>query len=182
MYVPDIAFAGGFVNETQIFKSMAMSDLGSGPTVKAIAMARSPITAVMKAEYFTELSKKNQLPADFAKTYTSDPAKFMIAYSELEKQYGSDAKKIPIGAVGLYTYWHDRIGVGLQQLMAGSRKFKLNCIARNDIASISERATRVTGIPMISDIEADLMSRILLDGESAVEAPKIKSKAKAKSL
>lgn len=182
MYVPDIAFAGGFVNETQIFKSMAMSDLGSGPTVKAIAMARSPITAVMKAEYFSELSKKNQLPADFAKTYTSDPAKFMIAYSELEKQYGSDAKKIPIGAVGLYTYWHDRIGVGLQQLMAGSRKFKLSCIARSDIASISERATRVTGIPMISDVESDLMSRILLDGESAAEAPKIKSKAKAKSL
>ena len=182
MYVPDIAFAGGFVNETQIFKSMAMSDLGSGPTVKAIAMARAPITAVMKAEYFSELSKKNQLPADFAKTYTSDPAKFMIAYSELEKEYGSDAKKIPIGAIGLYTYWHDRIGVGLQQLMAGSRKFKLNCIARNDIASISERATRVTGIPMISDIESDLMSRILLDGESAAEAPKIKTRAKAKSF
>ncbi len=164
MYVPDIAFAGGFVNETQIFKSMAMSDLGSGPTVKAIAMARAPITAVMKATYFNELSKKNELPPGFAKVYTSDPAKFMIAYSELEKKFGKDAKKLPPGAVGLYTYWHDRIGTGLQQLMAGSRKFKLDCISRSDIASISERAAKVTGIPMISEIESDLMSRILLDG------------------
>ena len=86
MYVPDIAFAGGFVNETQIYKSMAMSDLGSGPTVKAIAMARAPITAVMKADYFNSLSKKSDLPAGFAKTYTSDPSKFMIAYSDLEKR------------------------------------------------------------------------------------------------
>jgi hypothetical protein len=61
---------------------MAMSDLGSGPTVKAIAMARAPITAVMKATYFNELSKKNELPPGFAKVYTSDPAKFMIAYTK----------------------------------------------------------------------------------------------------
>lgn len=166
MYVPDIAFAGGFVNETQIYKSMAMSDLGNGPMVKAIAMARAPITAVMKAEYFQELSKKNDLPASFSKAYTSDPNKFMIAYSELEEKFGSDVKNIPIGAIGLYTYWHDRIGVGLQQLMAGARKFRLDCISRGDIASITERAAKVTGIPMVSEMEEDLMAKILLDGAS----------------
>jgi len=169
MYVPDIAFAGGFVNETQIFKSMAMSDLGSGPTVKAIAMARASIAAVMKSTYFNELSKKNELPPGFAKVYTSDPTKFMITYSELEKKFGKDIQKIPPGAIGLYTYWHDRIGTGLQQLMAGSRKFKLDLISRGDIASISERATKVTGIPMISDIESDLMSRILLESSGTAD-------------
>jgi len=180
MYVPDIAFAGGFVNETQIYKSMAMSDLGTGPTVKAVAMARAPITAVMKADYFAQLSKKNDLPAQFAKAYTSDPNKFMIAHSDLEKIYGKDVKNIPMGAIGLYTYWHDRVGVGLQQLMAGARKFKLHCIARGDIASISERATRVTGIPMISEVENDLMARILLDGasEEAISVKVAKRKAK----
>lgn len=183
MYVPDIAFAGGFVNETQIFKSMAMSDLGTGPTVKAIAMARASITAVMKAEYFSELAKKNELPPTFSKVYSSDPAKFMIAYNELENEYGADAKKIPMGAIGLYTYWHDRIGVGLQQLMAGARKFKLNCISRGDIASITERAAKVTGIPMISDVESDLMSRILLDGagDSPVEYAHASKKARVSS-
>ena len=57
-----IAFAGGFVNETRTYKSMAMSDLGTGPTVKDIAMARAPITGVMKADYFAQLSKNNDLP------------------------------------------------------------------------------------------------------------------------
>jgi hypothetical protein len=157
-----------------------MSDLGSGPTVKAIAMARAPITAVMKADYFAALSKKGDLPPSFAKTYTSDPGKFMIAYSELEKKYGKEVKKIPVGAIGLYTYWHDRIGVGLQQLMAGARKWNLGCISRGDIASISERATQVTGIPMIQDVEADLMARILLDG-SGEEAAPMKAKAGKKA-
>jgi hypothetical protein len=78
--------------------------------------------------------------------------------------------------MGLYTYWHDRIGVGLQQLMAGARKWNLSCISRSDIASISERATQVTGIPMLQDVERDLMARILLDG-SGEEAAPVKSKA-----
>jgi hypothetical protein len=56
--------------------------------------------------------------------------------------------------------------------MAGARKWNLGCISRGDIASISERATQVTGIPMIQDVEADLMARILLEAplEEAVPA------------
>ena len=104
----------------------------------------------------------------------------MIAYNELEKTYAKDVKNIPLGAVGLYTYWHDRVGVGLQQLMAGARKFKLGCISRGDIASISERATKVTGIPMISEIENDLMARILLDGAGEEAVPVKVAKRKAK--
>ncbi len=58
-HIPDIIMAGGFVNETQIFKAIAMSNLGdgNGPYVKAVAMARAPIAAVMKSDYFVELSK-----------------------------------------------------------------------------------------------------------------------------
>ncbi len=104
----------------------------------------------------------------------------MIAYADLEKKYGKEVKKIPVGAIGLYTYWHDRLGVGLQQLMAGARKWNLASISRGDIASISERATQVTGIPMIQDVEAELMARILLDG-SGDEAVTVKSKAGKKA-
>ncbi|TLM97329.1 FMN-binding glutamate synthase family protein, partial [bacterium] len=35
-HVPDISMAGGFMNETQILKAIAMSNLGGGPAVKAI--------------------------------------------------------------------------------------------------------------------------------------------------
>lgn len=160
-YVPDIAFAGGFVNETQMFKSMAMSDLGGGPHVKAIAMARAPITAVMKAEHFVELANKGKLPRLFEQNYGANPEQFFITMSDLADEYGARARDIPAGAVGLYTYYVDRLGTGLKQLMAGSRKFKLNLISRNDIASISETAEKVTGIPTLDKLESDLMESIL---------------------
>jgi hypothetical protein len=38
-------------------------------------------------------------------------------------KYGERFKEIPWGAVGLYTYI-DKMRVGLQQLMAGARKWK----------------------------------------------------------
>ncbi|AGN26113.1 glutamate synthase [Candidatus Methanomassiliicoccus intestinalis] len=147
-FVPDICFAGGFTNETQMFKSMAMSNLGDGPIVKAIAMARSPLTAVMKSQYFARLAETGKLPAQFASGYGDDPNKFFMLSSQIQKRY-PDKKvgvDIPWGAVGLHTYFTDRIGEGLKQLMAGSRKFKLECLARDDIASLSEVAARITGI------------------------------------
>ncbi len=160
-HIPDIAMAGGFINEAQIFKSIAMSNFGEGPYVKAIATARAPITAVMKAKHYVELAQKDELPRGFAAMYGNRPEQFFIATTELEEQFGSDAKKIPWGAVGLYTYFHDRTGVGLQQLMAGSRKWKLDLIDREDLASLTERAKRVTGIPLIDEIEQDAMEQIL---------------------
>jgi hypothetical protein len=55
----------------------------------------------------------------------------------------------------------DRVGVGLKQLLAGNRKWKLELVNRNDLMSLSERAARVTGIPMPDDVEKDAIERIL---------------------
>ena len=41
-YVPDIIMAGGFINETQIFKAIAMSNFGDGPIVKGCLLYTSP--------------------------------------------------------------------------------------------------------------------------------------------
>jgi hypothetical protein len=161
-YVPDISMAGGFINETQIFKSIAMSNFGNGPFIKAITMARSPLTAVMKSQYFTDLAKQKKLPKDFTDQYGADPSKFFIAVPELREKYGAKFKNIPLPAVGLYTYLNDRIGVGFKQLMAGTRKWKLDLIDRSDLASLSKVASDVTGIPMMNEVEADLFEQILL--------------------
>ena len=40
----------------------------------------------------------------------------------------------------------DRIGEGLKQLMAGTRKFKLDLLKRDDIAALTEYASKVTGV------------------------------------
>ena len=161
-YVPDMSMAGGFINETQMYKAIAMSNFGNGPFIKSITMARSPLTAAMKSLYFTELAEKGRLPRDFANKYGNDPEKFFIATEELKTEYGSKiGNEIPWPAVGVYTYLYERLGIGLKQMLAGSRKFKLDLIDRGDIASMSKLAAEVTGIPMLHELEADLFEEIL---------------------
>lgn len=160
-YVPDLIMAGGFINETQMFKSIAISNFGGVPFVKAILMARSPLTAVMKSAYFTELAKEGKLPKLFVARYTANPEKFFIGTAELKKRFGKDFSKIPWEAIGLYDYLVGRVATGLQQLMAGARKWRLDLIRRSDIASLTERAAKVTGIPLIEDVESDAIERIL---------------------
>ncbi|NQE05817.1 hypothetical protein C5S32_08095 [ANME-1 cluster archaeon GoMg1] len=161
-YVPDMSMAGGFINETQMYKAIAMSNFGNGPFIKSITMARSPLTAAMKSLYFTELAEKGRLPRDFANKYGNSPERFFIAAEELKKEYGSKiGNEIPWSAVGVYTYMYERLGIGLKQMLAGSRKFKLDLIDRGDIASLSKLAAEVTGIPMLHELEEELFEVIL---------------------
>lgn len=155
-FVPDICFAGGFTNESQIYKAMAMSNLGDGPLVKAVAMARAPITAAMKSQYFARLAENGKLPRSFAEEYSSDPANFFVMASEIQKRFPEKklGQDIPWGAVGLTTFLEDRIGEGLKQLLAGSRKFRLDLLERDDIASLSEYASKVTGIETFDQMAA----------------------------
>ncbi|MEJ2745903.1 MAG: glutamate synthase-related protein, partial [bacterium] len=160
-YVPDIVIAGGFINETQIFKAIAMSNYGDGPIVKGVAMARAPITAAMKADYFTKLAEAEDLPRSFRERYGDDPAKFFITMTELKSQFGKViGKELPWTAVGVYTYF-DRIKVGLQQLIAGCKKFRLDLIDRDDLASLTPLSRDVTKIPMIHEYDGKSFEDIL---------------------
>jgi glutamate synthase domain-containing protein 2 len=160
-YVPDLVMAGGFIEETSILKAIALSNFGEGPLVKAVLMGRSPITAVMKSSYFKQLAQENKLPRVFAERYGATPDKFFIATPELKKKYGERFSEIPLEAVGVYTYLTDRVGVGLRQMMAGARKWRLDLLDRNDLMSLSERATKVTGVPMADEIEKGAVEKIL---------------------
>jgi len=160
-HVPDILMAGGFINETQIFKAIALSNFGDGPYVKGILMGRGPLCAVMKSSYFVELSREGKLPKAFRDHHGATPEKFFICTPELKRCYGERFSEIPWEAVGLYTYLHDRIKVGLMQLLAGARKWRLDLIDRNDLVALSERAAKVTGIPLVEEAEADAIERIL---------------------
>lgn len=161
-HVPDLVMAGGFINETQIFKAIAMSNFGDGPLVKAVLMARAPLTAVMKSSYFVELAEKGQLPRSFADRYGSKPERFFVCASELKNALGERFKDVPWPAVGLYSFLRGRIGVGLQQLLAGARKWKLDLIDRGDIAALTERAAKVTGIPLVEELDAEAVEKVLL--------------------
>jgi hypothetical protein len=67
------------------------------------------------------------------------------------------------GAVGIYTF-SQRLKVGLQQLMAGSRNFSLKSISRKDLMSLTEEAQKVSGIPYVMDAYRKEAEKIL-DGK-----------------
>jgi hypothetical protein len=159
-HVPDLAMAGGFIDETQAYKSIAMSNFGDEPYIKAVLMGRSSLTAVMKAAYFIELYENGKLPRSFTERYGDKPEQFFIATPDLKTEYGERFEEIPWEAVGLFSY-ADRVKIGLQQLMAGSRKWKLNLLDRTDLVALTERAARVTGIQLIEEAESDAIERIL---------------------
>jgi hypothetical protein len=138
-----------------------MSNFGDGPMVKAVLLGRSPITACMKSSYFAQLAKEGRLARTFADRFGTTPEKFFISAPKLKEQYGERFSEIPWEGVGVYTYLHDRIGVGLMQLLAGSRKWKLDLISRKELMALTERASKVTGIPLPEDSETDEIERIL---------------------
>ncbi|TFG03763.1 MAG: FMN-binding glutamate synthase family protein [Promethearchaeota archaeon] len=143
---PTIAIAGGFANETQMFKALAMG----APYVKCIAMARAPLTAAMKAKYVGSAIESNDVSPGMLKSLgfpkTKDPLTLTLseAFIEYEKLKAiKDKGYIPPSAVGVYTYFASKLGIGLKQLLAGVRKFNLELITRDDIAYLSQRAGEV---------------------------------------
>lgn len=84
----------------------------------------------------------------------------------LRQKLGHRFSKLPVGAIGIYTYYQ-RLAQGLRQLMAGARKFGLKYIDGTDIASLTMEASCITGIPHVSDIEAEEVNEILDGVEQA---------------
>ncbi len=154
-YVPDIILAGGFTLEDQMFKGIALAS----PYVKAIGMARSPLAAVMVAKTLGNTIDSGQLPIYLERLGKTREDIFVTA-DTLKREYGADYDKIPTAAIGLYTYY-ERLAHGLRQLMNGSRKFALEYITRNDIAALTPEAARVSDIPLVSDLDAEEVERIL---------------------
>ena len=54
-----------------------------------------------------------------------------------------------------------RLKQGLKQLMCGARKFALEYITRDDIASLTHKAEKITGIPFIMDCDKEEAEKIL---------------------
>ncbi len=146
-YIPSICIAGGFALEDQMYKGLALA----APYVSAIGMARSPLTAVMVGKTVGRMISEGKLTADLRK-YGESAEQIFAANHKLKARYGADFKKIPPGAVGLYTYV-DRLATGLQQLMCGARKFAVGYISRDDLVSLTPEGAAVTGIPHV--LEAD---------------------------
>ncbi len=154
-HVPDIALAGGFILEDQMFKGLSLA----APYCKAIAMSRAPLAAAMVGKTIGNAINSGNAPV-YIERFGKDVESVFVTAEGLKRKYGKDYERIPTGAMGLYTYY-ERLAQGLRQFMAGSRKFGIDHITTNDIAALTPEASRVSGIPMVSDIDAKEVDKIL---------------------
>lgn len=154
-YVPPVAIAGGFTLEDHLFKGLALG----APHIKAIGMARSPLTAAMVGKTVGEAVKKGKVPPEYEK-YGLTIDQIFIAASELREKMNSEFDSLPVGAIGVYSYF-ERLAQGLRQLMCGARKFALRHISRDDLAALTREAAEITGIRYIMEVDAEEVENIL---------------------
>ncbi len=155
-YLPAIAVAGGFTFEDQIFKGLALG----APFVKLVGMARAPLAAAMVGKTIGKAIENLQLPV-YIRRFGTKRDEIFVTSTFLRKELGDEEfEKIPAGAIGLYTYY-ERLAHGLRQIMAGSRKFSVEYISRDDIASLTREASDISGIKYIMDVDKDEVEKIL---------------------
>ncbi len=154
-FIPDCAMAGGLALEDHIFKAIALA----APYIKAICLGRASMTAAMVGNTIGEMIKKGKVPADIAK-YGTDIEHVFILAAKLKDKYGKDFERIPAGTIGMLTYF-DRLNAGLQQFMAGARKFALKYISRHDLVALTREASDVSGIPYVMESDQEEVEKIL---------------------
>ena len=164
--VVDLSFAGGFALEDSIFKGLALG----APYTKLICMGRAIMVpgflgANVEGVINPERKEKvfgnwDNLPKTVADIGTK-PAQIFASYFDLQKKIKKkEMNNIPYGAIAFYTL-ADKLAGGLQQLMAGARKFSLDKISRFDLFSGNRETAKETGIPHVSDVNDESAKKIL---------------------
>ena len=152
-FVPSCAIAGGIALEDQVFKAIALG----APYVKAICMGRSTLTAAMVGKTHGQHMEETY---GQGKEYQEALLRTFIGAEQLKEKYGEDFTRIPPATIGIYTYY-ERLATGLRQFMAGSRKFALSFIERNDLMALTREAADVSGIPYVMEADMEEAEKIL---------------------
>lgn len=164
--VVDMAFAGGLAREDHIFKAIALG----APYVKLVCMGRATMIpgflgsniegALNPAVKEKVKGSWDKLPASVSE-FGSTAEEIFAGYYDVQKKVGKDEmKNIPFGAIAVWTLC-DKLAAGVQQLMAGARRFSVKAIGRQDIFSGNRETEKETGIPFITDWADDKAKKIL---------------------
>jgi glutamate synthase domain-containing protein 2 len=154
-FVPDLAIAGGFSAEDHVFKVLA---LGS-PHTKAVCMGRALMIPGFVGKNIEVWMKEEDLPKTVSQ-FGGTKEEIFVTYETLKAKYGAEADTMPLGAIAIYTY-ADRIKVGLQQLMSGSRNMDVPSISRADLMALTRESSEISGIPFVTDAYRDEAMRII---------------------
>ncbi|MDR1210588.1 MAG: FMN-binding glutamate synthase family protein [Clostridiales bacterium] len=165
--VVDLAFAGGLAREDHIFKALALG----APFTKLVCMGRSLmipgfVGANIEGALYPERKERlngnwAELPKNISEEFGTKPEEIFAGYFDVKSKIGADEiKNVPLGAIAVWTL-ADKLGAGLQQLMAGARRFSVSEITRGDIFAANRDTARETGIPYVADIGDDTAKSIL---------------------
>ncbi len=163
---PDLSFAGGFAREDHIFKAIALG----APFSKLVCMGRAPmipgflgsnIEGVFKPEKRAQLHGHwESLPPSVLEA-GKYPEEIFSGWEPVMEKVGRDEmKNIPYGAIAMYAF-ADKLACGLQQFMAGARKFSLGEISRDDLISANRETEEVTGITFMTDAKNEEALKVL---------------------
>ncbi|MBN2008022.1 FMN-binding glutamate synthase family protein [candidate division KSB1 bacterium] len=154
--VPDISLAGGFAREDHLFKAIALA----APYTKLVCLGRAPMIAGflgsnIEGTFFperrAELNGHWEILPPAITEYGKYPEEIFAEWETVKNKVGEDEmKNIPFGAVAMFGY-ADKLAGGLQQFMAGARKFRLGSICRNDLIAANRETADITGIPFMTD-------------------------------
>lgn len=151
-FIPSCAIAGGIALEDHIFKAIALG----APYIQAVCMGRATLTAAMVGKTHGQLMQEHY----GSKEYQDMLLRTFVVAEQLKDKYGDDFHKIPPAAIGIYSYY-DRLATGVQQLMAGERKFALKYLDRSDLMALTREAAEVSGIPYVMEADMEEVDRIL---------------------
>ena len=164
--VPAISLAGGFAREDHLFKSIALG----APFTKLVCLGRAPMIAgflgsniegTFNPDRKAELNGHWEVLPPSVTEYGKYPEEIFAEWETVKNKVGADEmKNIPFGAVAMCGY-ADKLAAGLQQFMAGARKFKLSEINRNDLITSNRETEEITGIPFMTDALNDNAHKIL---------------------
>lgn len=164
--VPDLAFGGGLAKEDQIFKALALG----APYTKLVCLGRSlmiPGFLGANVEGALHPERRERLSGNWSalpkgvSDQGSRAEEIFAGYFDLQKKVGADEmKNIPYGAIAVWTL-ADKLAAGLQQLLAGARKFSVSELTRDDIFSGNRETERETGIAFMTDAGDEAAKSIL---------------------
>lgn len=165
--VVDMAFAGGLAREDHIFKALVLG----APFTKLVCMGRSlMIPGFLGANIEGALYPDRKeilngnwdtIPGSIAEEFGSKPEEIFAGYFDVKNKVGiEEMKNIPLGAIAVWTL-SDKLAAGLQQLMAGARKFRISDLSRDDLFAANRETEKETGIRFMTDVNDEIAKKIL---------------------
>lgn len=154
--LPAISLAGGMAREDHLFKALSLVS----PYAKLVCLGRAPMIAgflgsnvegVFNPERRSSLNGNWDVLPPAVTEYGKYPDEIFSLWETVKNKVGAEEmNNIPLGAIALCGY-ADKLSCGLQQFMAGVRKFNLSQLSREDLISSNRETEDVTGIPFMTD-------------------------------